>query len=168
MKLQPPDGISSIVSLIGFDGVCFFTDTGDGLRRSSHTSLPLSNRQCRFPCRNYVNYSADISVAAAEDDQNGLLAKADNDTNFVSLNIEETMAVLTRCSFDESHRQPIFLLGGVPAIAELIKVSPDQRNQQNNIDLKPFLTKYCHFFTLDGVTFDVTTFRTFSLNLQKH
>ena len=34
---------------------------------------------------------------------------------------------LLRCSFDESHRQPIFLLGGIPALAELIQVT-DQRN----------------------------------------
>ena len=40
------------------------------------------------------------------------------------INIEESMAVLTRCSFDESHRQPIFLLGGIPALAELIQVTP--------------------------------------------
>ena len=33
---------------------------------------------------------------------------------------------LLRCSFDESHRQPIFLLGGIPALAELIQVN-DQR-----------------------------------------
>ena len=30
---------------------------------------------------------------------------------------------LLRCSFDESHRQPIFLLGGIPALAELIQVT---------------------------------------------
>ena len=30
---------------------------------------------------------------------------------------------LLRCSFDESHRQPIFLLGGIPALAELIQVN---------------------------------------------
>ena len=29
---------------------------------------------------------------------------------------------MLRCSFDESHRQPIFLLGGIPALAELIQV----------------------------------------------
>jgi len=40
----------------------------------------------------------------------------------ISINIEETMAILTRCSFDESHRQPIFLLGGIPALAELMQV----------------------------------------------
>ena len=40
----------------------------------------------------------------------------------VHINIEETMAVLTRCSFDESHRQPIASLGGIPALAELIQV----------------------------------------------
>ena len=36
---------------------------------------------------------------------------------------------LLRCSFDESHRQPIFLLGGIPALAELIQVT-DQRNME--------------------------------------
>ena len=41
---------------------------------------------------------------------------------WMSMNIEETMAVLTRCSFDEAHRQPIFMLGGIPALAELIQV----------------------------------------------
>ena len=30
--------------------------------------------------------------------------------------------IFCRCSFDESHRQPIFLLGGIPALAELIQV----------------------------------------------
>jgi hypothetical protein len=40
------------------------------------------------------------------------------------INIEESLAVLTRCSFDESHRQPIFLLGGIPALAEIIQVIP--------------------------------------------
>ena len=41
----------------------------------------------------------------------------------VSLAIEETLAVLTRCSFEENHRQPILNLGGVPALAELVQVS---------------------------------------------
>ena len=50
---------------------------------------------------------------------------------FQVINIEETMAVLTRCSFDESHRQPIFLLGGIPALAELIQV--------NSLELKLIL-----------------------------
>jgi hypothetical protein len=40
----------------------------------------------------------------------------------IPINIEETMAVLTRCSFDDSHRQPISFLGGIPALAELIQV----------------------------------------------
>ena len=43
-------------------------------------------------------------------------------TQWTEMNIEETMAVLTRCSFDEQHRQPIFNLGGIPALAELIQV----------------------------------------------
>ena len=62
-------------------------------------------------------------MASDGSEDTGLLSKVETDSNFVALNIEETMAVLTRCSFDESHRQPIFLLGGVPAIAELVKVS---------------------------------------------
>ena len=41
------------------------------------------------------------------------------------INIEESLAVLTRCSFDESHRQPIFLLGGIPALAEIIQVEEE-------------------------------------------
>ena len=40
----------------------------------------------------------------------------------IPFNIAETMAVLTKCSFEENHRQPIFNLGGVPAIADLIQV----------------------------------------------
>ena len=68
-----------------------------------------------------------MAADGSDTDTGLLLSKVETDANFVALNIEETMAVLTRCSFDESHRQPIFLLGGVPAIAELIKViiSPD-------------------------------------------
>ena len=41
----------------------------------------------------------------------------------IPFNIVETMAVLTKCSFDESHRQPISNLGGIPAIADLIQVN---------------------------------------------
>ena len=40
----------------------------------------------------------------------------------IPFNIVETMAVLTKCSFDESHRQLISNLGGIPAIADLIQV----------------------------------------------
>jgi len=40
----------------------------------------------------------------------------------VALNIEETMSTLTRCSFDETLRQPIYMFGGIRAIAELIQV----------------------------------------------
>ena len=52
---------------------------------------------------------------------------------WISLNIEETLAWLTKWSFDESHRQPIGLLGGVPAIAEFIKVSIDLEYPLNNL-----------------------------------
>ena len=81
--------------------------------------------ELRVPCHTFVNFSADVSMASmaeagaeAAGEGGGWVDPEDS----VSLNIEETMAVLTRCSFDESHRQPIFMLGGVPAIAELIKV----------------------------------------------
>ena len=39
---------------------------------------------------------------------------------------------LLRCSFDESHRQPIFLLGGIPALAELIQVTEKKLIQVAN------------------------------------
>ena len=38
-----------------------------------------------------------------------------------------TISFPFRCSFDESHRQPIFLLGGIPALAELIQVRPQAK-----------------------------------------
>merc|ERR1719422_2277532 len=57
-----------------------------------------------FACHNFLDYSGEARKAN------------------IPINIEETMAILTRCSFDESHRQPIFLLGGIPALAELIQV----------------------------------------------
>ncbi|TRY69315.1 hypothetical protein TCAL_09734, partial [Tigriopus californicus] len=62
-----------------------------------------------FPCKNFINYSQEAMLL-----EDNCLA--------LPINIEETMAVLTRCSFDESHRQPISLLGGIPALAELIQV----------------------------------------------
>ena len=37
----------------------------------------------------------------------------DSTTHWFEMNIEETMAVLTKCSFDEQHRLPIFNLGGI-------------------------------------------------------
>ena len=37
----------------------------------------------------------------------------DSITHWFEMNIEETMAVLTKCSFDEQHRLPIFNLGGI-------------------------------------------------------
>ena len=41
-----------------------------------------------------------------------------------------------RCSFDESHRQPIFLLGGIPALAELIQVTLPYILKQPNLPEK--------------------------------
>ena len=72
------------------------------------SSSAASDRTC-LPSRNFIHYSQDGFLT-----ENGSLA--------FPINIEETMAVLTRCSFDESHRQPISLLGGIPALAELIQV----------------------------------------------
>ena len=66
-----------------------------------------------IPCDHFVNYNSECEGFAADQDRMAAAQK---------INIEETMAVLTRCSFDESHRQPIFNLGGIPALAELIQV----------------------------------------------
>jgi hypothetical protein len=77
-------------------------------------SSPLENwDHVVLPCGHFVNYHSDGSNLAPISDQT---------IQWVRVNIEETMAVLTRWSFDESHRQPIFLLGGIPALAELIQV----------------------------------------------
>lgn len=63
-----------------------------------------------LPSTNFVNYSQD--GIACEDE--GVL---------VRINIVETMAALMTRSREEKYRQPIVLLGGVPALAELIKVT---------------------------------------------
>ena len=41
----------------------------------------------------------------------------------MSINIVETVGLLTRCSFDERYRDPIISLGGVQSLAELLLVS---------------------------------------------
>ena len=51
------------------------------------------------------------------------LLSEDGSELVILFNIVETMAVLTKCSFDENHRQPISNLGGIPAIADLIQVN---------------------------------------------
>ena len=52
-----------------------------------------------------------------------LLSKFLDLQNFwITLKIEETVAWLTKWSFDEGHRQPIELLGGIPALAEFAQV----------------------------------------------
>lgn len=71
----------------------------------------------QIPCVHFVNYNSD------ECDFNSGAASSDEASAWTEMNIEETMAVLTRCSFDEAHRQPIFNLGGIPALAELIQVN---------------------------------------------
>ena len=74
-----------------------------------------------IPCAHFVNYNSD-EMLSGEPDQPVMMA----------MNIEETMAILTRCSFDETHRQPIFTLGGIPALAELIQVRSchEQKSRQ--------------------------------------
>ena len=76
-----------------------------------------------LPCGHFVNYNTDFSMpdgyAASA---TGAQEAGQHAGQWMSMNIEETMAVLTRCSFDEAHRQPIFMLGGIPALAELIQV----------------------------------------------
>lgn len=71
----------------------------------------------QIPCVHFVNYNTDECL-----DFNSGAASSDEASSWTEMNIEETMAVLTRCSFDEAHRQPIFNLGGIPALAELIQV----------------------------------------------
>ena len=76
----------------------------------------ISFFQFSLPCNHFVNYSTDSLLGADGEGSSDV-------EQVIPLNIEETMAVLTRCSFDEYLRQPIFLLGGIRAIAELIQVS---------------------------------------------
>ena len=71
-----------------------------------------------LPCGHFVNYNTDFAMP----DAYGSEGAGQHAGQWMSMNIEETMAVLTRCSFDEAHRQPIFMLGGIPALAELIQV----------------------------------------------
>ena len=67
-----------------------------------------------IPCVHFVSYNFE--------DGGSNFGNGEEAGKFTMMNIEETMAVLTRCSFDESHRQPIFNLGGIRALAELIQV----------------------------------------------
>ena len=78
-----------------------------------------------LPCGHFVNYNTDFGMPdayAASSAIGGSEEAGQHAGQWMSMNIEETMAVLTRCSFDEAHRQPIFMLGGIPALAELIQV----------------------------------------------
>ena len=97
------DGDSHLTASI--NGTLVHTATPPGL----FNILGVLYLQFTLPCHHFVNYSADLSL--------------DGGDQTIPLNIEETMAVLTRCSFDEYLRQPIFMLGGIRAIAELIQVS---------------------------------------------
>ena len=79
-----------------------------------------------LPCGHFVNYNTDFAMPDAYGASSGSEGAGQHAGQhagqWMSMNIEETMAVLTRCSFDEAHRQPIFMLGGIPALAELIQV----------------------------------------------
>ena len=83
-----------------------------------------------LPCGHFVNYNTDFLMpdgyatgGGAATSTAGATSNAGvEEVQWMSMNIEETMAVLTRCSFDEAHRQPIFMLGGINALAELIQV----------------------------------------------
>ena len=83
-----------------------------------------------LPCGHFVNYNTDFLMpdgyatgGGGATSTAGATSNAGvEEVQWMSMNIEETMAVLTRCSFDEAHRQPIFMLGGINALAELIQV----------------------------------------------
>ncbi|CAB4061798.1 APC [Lepeophtheirus salmonis] len=78
-----------------------------------------------IPCYNFINYSEDTF----ENDRGSMDRRKGSP---LVINVEETMAILTRCSFDEGHRQPIFMLGGIPVLAELIQVEKDAHGSFND------------------------------------
>ena len=89
----------------------------------------------QIPCVHFVNYNTVDGFANLADRGVNLGDRGSNPdpnlTQWIEMNIEETMAVLTRCSFDESHRQPIFNLGGIPALAELIQVRKKKNTKES-------------------------------------
>ena len=87
------------------------------------------------PCVNLINFCSRDSV-----DVGGGGGEVS-----LSINVEETMAVLTRCSFDESHRQPIAALGGIRALADLVQVV--DLVQVRNICIFPL-----HMFRVQGTS----------------
>ena len=96
-----------------------------------------------IPCVHYVNYNFEETSGPVSN------FTSDHGSKMEKMNIEETMAVLTRCSFDEAHRQPIFNLGGIRALAELIQVyaatvqfslTTQANNHSNSIQLLPGLS----------------------------
>ncbi len=93
-------------------------ESPDG-RQVEPTASETAWETLQIPCVHFVNYNSDCLDFATAASQQQL------DEQWTEMNIEETMAVLTRCSFDEAHRQPIFNLGGIPALAELIQVERD-------------------------------------------
>ena len=100
-------------------------------KRKAATTTTTSTDRTLLTSRNFIHYSQDGFLT-----ENGSLA--------FPINIEETMAVLTRCSFDESHRQPISLLGGIPALAELIQVKTNKKKTT----CSPVWSKYPSFLWL--------------------
>ena len=140
-NLNSPTGKDLIILCGNLD---IETNTGDNIN--------LGHLLFKFPCRNFVNYQTEFSMgiqASGSDDDNMdvdsgiismedyasygdtvneeyreiLIAKFQNLSNFwISLNIEKTMQWLTKWSFDEGHRQPIELLGGIPALAEFVQI----------------------------------------------
>ena len=94
-------------------------------RRTGASNESLDPRQVpqdwdslAIPCVHFVNYNFEEGFGAGSSTADS----PDHGCKAAVMNIEETMAVLTRCSFDEAHRQPIFNLGGIRALAELIQV----------------------------------------------
>ncbi len=97
----------------------FLSVTGFSISSSPFSDIPSEqdpqhSKQISsvVPCVNLINFCSRDSV-----DVGGRGGEVS-----LSINVEETMAVLTRCSFDESHRQPIAALGGIRALADLVQV----------------------------------------------
>ena len=74
----------------------------------------------KFRCNKASTMKSRYCLSCSSQD---CLLSEDGSELVILFNIVETMAVLTKCSFDENHRQPISNLGGIPAIADLIQVN---------------------------------------------
>ncbi len=76
-----------------------------GLRSGADRNVSSAS----VPCKNFINFSREGMLAA-------------DGSVVLSISIEQIMAVLTKCSFDDGHRRPITLLGGIRALADIIQV----------------------------------------------